>query len=433
MEQARFRLNVTLNPLYWLCQALFQVGIRVYFRTIRAKRLRTLPKNKPLLLAINHTNAFLDSSVLHILMRRNVYSLARGDVFKNPVANYFLRIFHILPIFRLREGMEHLPKNNESFRLSMEVLEQADQPLIIYPEGDCVQEYAIRPFRKGMARIAFLLEEKHNFESGLEIVPVSLFYSRLSRWGGALEVQVGKPIKVSQYQEAWQHDKARALNALTRDCEAALRHAGVHLPDAQDQALLSLWYEAMGSTATAQPVAHWLKKLENDREPHTQKDHLEALRAYHHALDQHGLRHPQVLQPVPLGQWAFSGLLALLGAAPGLLGWLFFYLPFQWPAKKARALCASVEFVASVTVGLCSFVMAGWLVATALLLSTLLGGLSFWAYLALLFIWGAFTLSWGVVARRWYRLSLWLWLTRNRPDEARTVLELQRKAQGTWL
>lgn len=433
MEPARFRINVTLNPLYWLCQGLFQIGIRVYFRTIRAKGLRSIPKNKPVLLAINHTNAFLDSSVLHILLRRNVYSLARGDVFKNPVANYFLRIFHILPIFRLREGIEHLPKNNESFRLSMEVLERADQPLIIYPEGDCVQEYAIRPFRKGMARIAFLLEEKYNFESALEIVPVSLFYSRLSRWGGTLEVQVGKPLKVSPYKEAWQRDKARALNALTRDCEAALRQTGVHLPDAHDQALLSLWYDAMGSTAAAQPVSHWLKKLHSEADPHRRQQHLEALSHYRRTLSLHGLRHAQVVQPVPLGQWAFSGLLALLGAVPGLLGWLFFYLPFQWPAKKARALCASVEFVASVTVGLGSFAMALWMVVAALLLTFTLGGISFWAYLGVLLIWGAYTLAWGAVARRWYRLSRWLWLTRNRPDEAHAVLDAQRNALGTWL
>ena len=56
-----------------------------------------LKKQGPLLLASNHPNSFLDAVILDILFEQPIWSLARGDVFKNKFISRILTSLKNVP------------------------------------------------------------------------------------------------------------------------------------------------------------------------------------------------------------------------------------------------------------------------------------------------------------------------------------------------
>jgi 1-acyl-sn-glycerol-3-phosphate acyltransferase len=210
--------------LYLLSHLMYQFLKRYYFRKISVTGQQHLPTGKPLILAANHNNAFLDSILLHVTLNQNIYSIARGDAFNRVLYRYFLRIYHVLPIYRKSEGSENLHKNEESFSLASAVLEKNLGPLLIFPEGTCVQEKKVRPLKKGMARIAFKAAEAKGFEEEVYIVPVGINYSRFTKAFGSIHLAFHRPIKVSDYRNMYEENEAKAITSLTRDTELLLKN-----------------------------------------------------------------------------------------------------------------------------------------------------------------------------------------------------------------
>lgn len=144
----------------------------------------------PLLLACNHPNSFLDGLLLTVLFEDIVYSLARGDAFRKPWHGRLLRWLHLLPVYRTSEGVENLEANYTTFNACKEVFRQADN-VIIFSEGRCINEWHLRPLRKGTARLA-----ASSWEEGipLTVLPVGLNYSAFRTIGQTVFIQFGQPI-----------------------------------------------------------------------------------------------------------------------------------------------------------------------------------------------------------------------------------------------
>ena len=143
----------------------------------------------PLLLAANHPNSFLDGILLTTLFDQPVYSLARGDAFKNKWANRFLRQLQLLPVYRTSEGTENLEQNYTTFASCIEVFEKGGI-VLIFSEGWCENEWHLRPLKKGTARLAITA-----WESGipLQVLPVGFNYSSFKSFGKAVHLLFGTP------------------------------------------------------------------------------------------------------------------------------------------------------------------------------------------------------------------------------------------------
>jgi 1-acyl-sn-glycerol-3-phosphate acyltransferase len=86
----------------------------------------------PVLLVVNHPDSFLDAVIIGALYPRKINYLARGDVFRNPVFGFLLRQLNMLPVFRQREGKEHL----QSYFLNFEESGQGGVHPINFHERD---------------------------------------------------------------------------------------------------------------------------------------------------------------------------------------------------------------------------------------------------------------------------------------------------------
>jgi glycerol-3-phosphate O-acyltransferase / dihydroxyacetone phosphate acyltransferase len=228
--------KVRISVLYAFCFVLVYIGYRIFLKKIKVKGIKNYPKNRPVIIAANHTNAFLDAIIFHFVFFENVYSLARGDIFKSAINRYFLGKFNILPIFRLQEGAHNLHKNEESFEKSIQVLEN-NKPLLIFPEGNCVQEKRVRNLKKGMARIAFMAEERNNFNLNLCILPVGINYLNFTKFRGELFLNIGKPIDVEEYKQMFALDKQKTISKVSNDVHASLKDLIVVVEEKQNEIL----------------------------------------------------------------------------------------------------------------------------------------------------------------------------------------------------
>ncbi len=144
--------------------------------------------NGPLLIACNHPNSFLDAIILATIFKRPIYSLARGDSFKNKFISFILEKLNILPVYRISEGSENLNSNYDTFAKCREIFKK-DGIVLIFSEGLCINEWKLRPLKKGTARLAF-----SSWEEGIDltILPAGINYHSFRSFGKIVELNFGE-------------------------------------------------------------------------------------------------------------------------------------------------------------------------------------------------------------------------------------------------
>lgn len=131
--------------------------------------------------------------VIDTIFQQPVWSLARGDVFKKPVYIRLLTALHILPVYRTSEGVENLSENYKTFEACISLFRR-NGIITIFSEGKCINEWHLRPLKKGTARLACKA-----WEEGipLRVIPVSINYSSFRLFGKNIFIRFGKPVGAS--------------------------------------------------------------------------------------------------------------------------------------------------------------------------------------------------------------------------------------------
>lgn len=165
----------------WFC-------LQLYCRYLLVKPNELLKIRGPLLIACNHPNSFLDAIVLASIFKQPIYSLARGDAFKNKFVAAALRSLNMLPVYRTSEGVENLEHNYNTFSACKEIFKQAGI-VLIFSEGHCVNEWHLRPLKKGTARLAL-----SSWEDGIDVkvLPAGINYSSFKNFGKEIHLHFGQ-------------------------------------------------------------------------------------------------------------------------------------------------------------------------------------------------------------------------------------------------
>jgi len=159
----------------------------IFCRRIIINKPEFLNKKGPLLLACNHPNSFLDAAILADLFKYPVYSLARGDVFKKPFYIKLLTALKILPVYRTSEGVENLGINYQTFDDCKNIFKK-DGIVLIFSEAKCINEWHLRPLRKGTARLVFSSWDEN---IPLKVLPVGINYSSFRRFSKNIFINFG--------------------------------------------------------------------------------------------------------------------------------------------------------------------------------------------------------------------------------------------------
>ena len=204
-----------------------------FYKRIQAKNDHYLRNAKgPVILALNHPNAFTDPSVfVCVSYPVRTYYLARGDAFKPGLISVLLESIGILPIFRIQDGgKEGLKKNDESYKRANELLKRKNAKIMIYAEGLCIQERRLRPLKKGVARFTFGAQDFLGNEE-LIVIPVGLNYSNPNKFRSTLFYNFGEPIKVSDFKALYQENPPKAYTQFLQTLEPKMRALIMHIND----------------------------------------------------------------------------------------------------------------------------------------------------------------------------------------------------------
>jgi len=181
--------------LYQILKILARASFWIYCRKLILNKPSLLRIKGPVLLAANHPNSFLDAVILDTLFRQPVWSLARGDVFKKPFYIRLLRALRIMPVYRTSEGVENLSENYKTFSDCINLFRQ-NEIICIFSEGKCINEWHLRPLKKGTARLAI-----QTWEEGipLQVIPVGINFSSFRQFGKNIFLQFGPVIRSSDF------------------------------------------------------------------------------------------------------------------------------------------------------------------------------------------------------------------------------------------
>lgn len=194
---ARKRKIQDYDPLYSFLRYYVDLVLKLSYRTIKYVGRERLPKDGAIIFAPNHTNALMDALVILAMDHRPKVFVARADIFRNPRFAKILTFLKIMPIMRMRDGMDEVRKNNETIEKAVDVLRD-NVPFCIFPEGTHQTKYSSLPLSKGIFRIAFQAQELMP-DMPLYIVPVGLRYGNFFRFRSTVRVAIGEPINVGEF------------------------------------------------------------------------------------------------------------------------------------------------------------------------------------------------------------------------------------------
>ncbi len=429
------------SMLYYFLKGLLRPALRVFYRQTAVEGRAGLPEAGPLLVVANHPNTLMDPLLVGMLWRRQLRFLTSSRFFVG-FGGWVLRAAGAIPLYRQEDttaddttgaragtrltGVQRSARNEASFRATFELL-KAGESLLIFPEGSSVLTRRLRPFKSGAARIALGAEARHDWQLGLQIIPVGLDYAAADHFRTRLSRRIGPPIQVATYRAAYEANPSAAIRALTEAVrgaltaqllvtrspadEAVLRALPALLPDLRAP-LTRLSSPHDADFHLSQSLLHALTQLDA-RAPYHSHTLRRRLTTYQRARQQLRLTAETSWQPISA---VSAVLMGVLGSPVWLWGMLNNAAAYALPTTLARRLTTETEFRASIIMvtGMLSVLLCygaqTWLV-WRLTQSAALAG----AYLVALPVTGAFALAFQRRLTQWgsqFRLRR---LARKRP------------------
>lgn len=223
--------------VYSLVRPVARYVLRYYYRNIDLTGLENIPKNAAVVLAANHPTAFIEPCILACFQPRTLWFLARGNLFKNAFFNSLLAAVHILPVFRLEDGgYGRLKDNFGTFEACFRALSKG-KAIMNLAEGRCIHEKALRPLRKGTARLALGAMQRDATLKEVYIVPVGCNFTHADRVRDQVMIRFGEPILTSEFMDEFRGNEAIAIKNLTSHLRSRLSPLVVQFPDRQRAAI----------------------------------------------------------------------------------------------------------------------------------------------------------------------------------------------------
>lgn len=213
--------------LYYIFKILVKIGFFFYCKKIKISGKENIPKKGAILFASNHPNGLLDPILIASSISRKTYFLVRAGVFEKPLVAKFFDWLGMMPVYRMRDGIRQLSKNNDIFKKCRNLLKD-EKALLIFPEGSHLRKRTIRPLSKGFARILFgTLDENPDLK--IHIIPIGITYQNSSKYPSEIALQFGKPILANDFYNAIELHKSTI--AIKQEVSHQLQQLTVHITD----------------------------------------------------------------------------------------------------------------------------------------------------------------------------------------------------------
>ncbi len=343
--------------LYRIVRPLATLALKTNFRRIYFSNAQVIPKNKPVILAVNHPSAFLEPCLLACLLAQPLYFLVRGDMFFSPIVKKAFESLNMIPIYRrIDGGFENVRQNFSTIENCIEKLSE-NKTIMILAEGTTIQEKRLRPIQKGTARIAFgALAKYENMD--LQIVPVGVNYTYADQFRSHVMFEFGEPIPVQTYKEDYKNHPDKAIRLLTKDLGAQLKKHIIIIEKKEDEDLTEKLFILNRNNHIEAPfpivsrdnrklkeeqkIAEFINKMNDNDKTELEK----KVNNYYDKLKQNNIEDWAVAQKEVKKKPGI--LMIILGILPFILGYAGNYPPIFVARLIAKKYVIYLEFLVSV-------------------------------------------------------------------------------------
>ncbi|HVX40517.1 MAG TPA: lysophospholipid acyltransferase family protein [Gemmatimonadaceae bacterium] len=222
--------------MYSILRALAALALRWYYRDIQVDGIERLPRQRPLLLAVNHPNALVDALLVGCVVPRRVMITAKSTLFANPIGGALLRWVGVVPLRRAADEADvtdrpNPARNRGTFEAVHDALRHGGA-VLVFPEGITHDEPSLAPLKTGAARMALHCRKAGDVPD-LAIVPIGLTFERKEAPRTRVLVRVGEPIVVSDWTPPTGVAPAAAMTA---EIETRLRAVTANYASSDDAA-----------------------------------------------------------------------------------------------------------------------------------------------------------------------------------------------------
>lgn len=184
---------------FYFSRFLIRLALPIYLKALRVFGKENLNDKHAYLIASNHSDSFFDALIIGAVVKKQINTLARGDVFKKPAIAFWLRQIKLIPVFRGTEGRQYVKKHGETTQEAYDALKTGGN-VIVFSEGICKNEWNLRPLGKGTARIAYQTWYGENPLNYMRVMPTGLNYEHFRGPGKRVVLNFGNEIKQSDIQ-----------------------------------------------------------------------------------------------------------------------------------------------------------------------------------------------------------------------------------------
>jgi len=199
---------------YNFIKLILRAAINLFFDEVEVHNVRNVPKEGPILIAANHPSSIMDALVLGVKTPRKIHYIGHARLFSNPISKKFLYAMGIIPVYRRFDNPDDMDKNVDMFSAAYTILEEG-KCIGIFPEGTSQTDRKVLKLKTGTARIALGAERRNNFNLGVTIIPLGLYFTARHRFRSDVLLNFGRPINVSEFKNAYETDEYEGVHRLT--------------------------------------------------------------------------------------------------------------------------------------------------------------------------------------------------------------------------
>ena len=219
--------------IYAVMRWITGIAIHWFYRDIRVVGREKIPASVPLLIAVNHQNALVDSLIAGWIMPRRIAMTAKATLTDNPLIGLLFKVIGVVPLRRASDEAQRSngspidrSRNAGAFREILNLLEQHGA-VLIFPEGKSHNETGLEPLKTGLARLALQARDERAIRN-IRILPLGLIFEEKGTPGTVVGVRIGDAIEM----DSWPSDDHGALTEeIARRLRSVSEEAG--LPQAK--------------------------------------------------------------------------------------------------------------------------------------------------------------------------------------------------------
>lgn len=224
--------------LYTILRFLMKVTGKIFFKSITVKNKELIPAKGPLMVLANHPSTFMDPIVVATMLDRDVYFLAKGELFKGSIAKWLFAKMNMIPVYRKQDDPSQMNKNKETFDKCYEHLEKGGA-ILMFPEGTSITERKLRPIKSGAARIVLGAEARNNFQLNTKVITIGLNYADPHKFNRDVFININTPIEAANFKESYTANNVEGSNQLTEEIRVQLEDTIIGIADSQTDDLVS--------------------------------------------------------------------------------------------------------------------------------------------------------------------------------------------------